>query len=53
MSGPLPDGRRFWRRRSSNPFRGGLTGIALVALATLALSIAGGVIAVLALLLAG
>ena len=49
----LPGPRRFRRLGGHHPFRGGLTGIALVALATLALSFAGAVITAVVLLLAG
>ncbi len=44
---------RLRRVATSNPLQGGLTGIALVALATLGLALAGAVICLAALLLIG
>lgn len=52
MSAPGP-GRRLRRVADSSPFQGGLTGIALVALATLGLVVASGFICAAVLLLIG
>lgn len=52
MRGPGP-GRRLVRLANSKPLQGGLSGIALVALATLGLAVAAAAICAVALLLIG
>ena len=53
MSTPGPGKRELHDVVDEHPFRGGLTGIALVALATLGLAAAAAVLVALALLVAG